>query len=407
MPNSAIKLRRNITYPLLTLYGLGTILGAGIYVLIGKIVANAGIYAPVAFLLAAIIAGFNSYSYAALSSRYPQSGGEVNYVNAAFDIRWLSTIVGILLILTGIVSAATLANGFVGYLNVFILLPEILVISLLVIIMTLIAVWGVKQSLIIAGLITLVEIGGLLWVVINNIGALSNLGEYLPKLNYLLVDMTPWFGIFAGSFLAFYAFIGFEDMVNMSEETIQVKKTMPKAVISALIISSIIYIIIAIIAILAVPISQLANSLAPIAQIMKSHSQQAYFIISLVSLIAIINGILVQIIMGSRVLYGMSSSQLISPHLRRLHPNFQTPIIATLFVALMVWISAISLPLVTLAQLTSFIVIIIFLLVNIALVAILKKEASLPTDAMFIRPWIVWLTILLNISFLLTKLFIF
>ena len=176
-----MPLNRCITYPLLTLYGLGTILGAGIYVLIGKVAANAGLYAPVAFLLAAIVAGFSGYSYAALSSRFPKSAGEVNYVQSAFGIEFLSVVVGLLVVVTGIVSAATLANGFVGYADVFITLPASLVIVVLVVLMTFIAAWGIKQSMLVIGVVTLIEIGGLLWVIVYNVQELSNLQQYLPN----------------------------------------------------------------------------------------------------------------------------------------------------------------------------------------------------------------------------------
>jgi len=135
-------LKRSIGLPMLTLYGLGTILGAGIYVLVGKVAVTAGLYAPIAFLIAASLAALSGYSYAALSSRFPQSAGEAVYIQQAFGIKWLSTLVGWMVILTGIVSAATISKGFVGYLQVFVPIPDFWAITLLLATMTFLAFWA-------------------------------------------------------------------------------------------------------------------------------------------------------------------------------------------------------------------------------------------------------------------------
>ena len=115
-----VELKRALNLAFLTLYGLGTILGAGIYVLVGKVAGLAGLYAPVAFLVAAVVTALTAFSYAELSARYPRSAGEAVYVQEGFGVRPLSVAVGILLVLSGLVSSATLANGFVGYLGVFV-----------------------------------------------------------------------------------------------------------------------------------------------------------------------------------------------------------------------------------------------------------------------------------------------
>ena len=119
-------LRRALSLPLTTLYGLGNILGAGIYVLIGKVVGHAGVFAPLSFLLAALLAALTAFTYAELSARYPVSAGEAVYLQKGFARVWLSVLVGILIILAGVVSAATITRGFVGYLQVFIAVPPAL-----------------------------------------------------------------------------------------------------------------------------------------------------------------------------------------------------------------------------------------------------------------------------------------
>jgi len=162
MTDAEPALKRSLSLTLITLYGLGNILGAGIYVLIGKVAANAGQYAPLSFLVASILAGLTAFTYAELSSRYPLSAGEAVYMQAGFNLKLLSSTVGLLIILAGIVSAATIARGFVGYFHQFVPLSETLVIVLLVSVLGALAAWGIVESVWVAALLTLAELFGLL-----------------------------------------------------------------------------------------------------------------------------------------------------------------------------------------------------------------------------------------------------
>ena len=128
-------LARKITLPMLVLYGLGTILGAGIYVLVGKVAGAAGAYAPLSFVVAALIATITAFSYCDLVKYFPRSAGEVIYVQEGIGWKWLSRVVGCLVVFGGVVSSATIANGFVGYLDKFVELPPMLVIVILVIVL--------------------------------------------------------------------------------------------------------------------------------------------------------------------------------------------------------------------------------------------------------------------------------
>ncbi|MCA9749874.1 MAG: amino acid permease, partial [Romboutsia sp.] len=295
------QLKRSISLPYITFYGLGTILGAGVYVLIGKVAGASGLYAPFSFALAALVACFTAFSYCELSSRYPKSAGESVYIHVAFNKTWLSTIVGLLVILTGIVSAATIINGFVGYLNYFITVPSSVAIISLVTGLTILAVWGITESVVFATVVTLIEIAGLLFVIIvagDNLGNLSSRWqELLPEAN-----ASDWLGIILGSFLAFYAFIGFEDIVNIAEEVKNPKKNLPLAILLSFFIAFILYLTIAVIAVLAMPIDILAKSDAPLASLLMGYNESYGKIISLISLIAVVNGALVQVIMSSRVM---------------------------------------------------------------------------------------------------------
>lgn len=372
------NLNRSINLPMLTLYGLGTILGAGIYVLVGKVAASAGIYAPISFLLAATLAGLSGYSYAALSACFPKSAGESIYVQQAFSMKWLSTAVGWMVILTGIVSAATISNGFVGYLQVFINIPDFWGITLLLITMTALAVWGVNESVTVTAITTVMGIIGLAIILVFSAPAFLTIPERLPELIPPITDGSIWFGILLGAFLAFYAFIGFEDMVNMAEEVKEPETTLPKAIIAAIVISSLFYYFIALAAILQLPLDTLINSKAPMADIMQQHSEQAAWFVSLISLAAVVNGALVQIIMGARVLYGMGKHNMAPVWLSTIHPSRKTPYIATMILGVIVWVLATGFDLATLAKITSFIIIIVFLLVNIALITLLQFKPYNP-----------------------------
>ena len=369
------KLARRIGLPLLTFYGLGTILGAGIYVLVGKVAAAAGLLAPIAFLIAALVAGVTALSYAQLVVLFPRSAGEAYYVNQGFQVSFLTKLVGYLVILTGIVSAATLANGFVGYFSSFLELPRFAVITVVVLIMGLIALWGIAESLWLAALITLIElgVGGLLLVVV--LGG-ESLAEFPKQWQSLLIPSAyvELGMILSGAFLAFYAFIGFEDMVNVVEEVRQPQDTMPKAILLALMISSAMYFLVAVVALLGLPLDQLSASDAPLRDLLEVEHPLAGQLIGGISLFAIINGVLIQIIMASRVLYGMADQGSAPSVLANVWSVTRTPWLATLVVVALLLVFALWLPLVTLAKTTSFVILVIFTLVNIALWVLLRQE---------------------------------
>ncbi len=374
-------LNRSLSLPLITFYGLGTIIGAGIYVLIGVVASKAGMFSPIAFLLAAFIAGFTAFSYAELSSRLPHSAGEAVYIQNAFGKRWLSTATGWCVVVIGLVSSATIVNGFVGYLGVFVQVPDWLAITCLVVSLGLIASIGISQSVWLATIITLIEIGGLIYVLVVAGDSFSQLPARLPEM-IPAFETETWSGIFIGAFLAFYAFIGFEDMVNVAEEVKDAPRILPKAIIIALIVSTILYLAIALVAVLALPINDLASSKAPLALIVENSveagSYKSTLFISGISLIAVVNGALIQIIMASRVLYGMGNTGLAPRILAKVHPRTQTPLLSTGLAVIAVLILALWLPLVTLAQVTSFITLAIFAVVNLALIRLKLRTPSVP-----------------------------
>lgn len=147
------------------LYGLGVTIGAGIYVLVGVAAGRSGMNAPVAFLIAALAMGFTAAAFAELSTRMPISAGEAAYVEAAFGRKWLGLIVGLLVVVNAVITAATISSGSAGYISVFVPLPNVWIIIGVVVAMGAVACLGTAQSIAFAGVMTLIEIGGLLLIV--------------------------------------------------------------------------------------------------------------------------------------------------------------------------------------------------------------------------------------------------
>ena len=388
--NSAEKqqtsLKRALSLPLVTFYGLGNILGAGIYVLVGKVVAHAGIFAPVSFLVAALLACLSAFAYAELAARFPLSAGEAVYVQEGIGIRSVSALVGLLIILAGIVSAATILRGFTGYLQVFLPVHDMAALLVLVILLGGLAAWGISESVLVAAFITVIEIIGLLLIIGVAAPGLALARPVAADFSPLL-EIGTWQGIFVGGFLAFYAFIGFEDMVNVAEEVQDPRRNLPRAILIALTVSSLLYFLVALAAVSSVPGEQLAASDAPLAFMYAYVTGREPVLITIISMFAVINGALIQIIMASRVCYGMSRKRWLPAVFAKVHTVTRTPVIATLSVALLVLIMALWLPLETLAKATSYFLLVVFSLINLSLWR-LKRHGPHPAGVICVPYWV-------------------
>jgi amino acid transporter len=379
-------LKRGLSLPLITLYGLGTTIGAGIFVLVGRVVGVAGLHAPLAFLVAALLAAFTAFSFAELSARLPQSAGEAVYVQHGLGRRWLSVVVGLLVTAAGVISAATIARGAIGYIAEFVTLPGWLTIIVLVLALGVTAAWGIMESVTVAALLTLIEVGALLAVIAGGADSLAAVPDRLPE---LLPPVAPgaWLGIGAGAVLAFYAFIGFEDMVNVAEEVKDVTRVLPTAIVLTLVGTTGLYLALSLVAVLAVPADDLAASGAPMALLFETTTGASSAVISLISIFAVLNGALVQIIMAARVLYGLAAQGWLPPLLGRVDQRTRTPLNATGLVVVLVLVLALALPLTTLAEVTAFCVLIVFALVNLALLRIKRRE-PLPLGIRAVPLWV-------------------
>lgn len=367
------RLKRTLGLPLLTLYGLGNILGAGIYVLVGKVAGFAGYSITLSFMIAMFAAALTAFSYMELSGRYPVSASVSTYLHKAFRKRWLSVGIGLAMIVSGIASASALSQGFAEYLRVFFDIPAWTASVALLLVIGAIAIRGIKGSARTAALFTAIEVMGLLLVIWFG---RDTLGTVTPGEIFHFDHTVGMSGIVAGAFLAFYAFIGFEDMVNVAEEVKSPRRTMPMAILLVLILSTILYLAVVIVAINAVPPDVLSGSKAPLALIFDHNGADGARLLSAIGVVAAVNGVIVQVIMGSRILYGLSKQGWIDSSLSKVHKKYNTPLPATLLIVGVMIVGTLLLPLVSLAQVTSLLVLSIFFLVNIALVVIKRRKTD-------------------------------
>ncbi|QQS26925.1 amino acid permease [bacterium] len=379
-------LKRSLGLWLMALYGLGNIVGAGIYVLIGKVAGEAGYGTALAFVIASIVAGLTALSYMELSARFPVSAGATAFVHGAFNKSSLSRIIGILMVVSGVVSTGVLARGFAGYTQLIVPLPEPVLIIVVITILTLVAVKGMKESATLATIFTFIELIGLGLIIWFGKSSLVT-GLANPAQTFAIDPRFGLAGVLAGAFLAFYAFIGFEDMVNVAEEVKKPERTMPLAIIIALVTATILYIAVAIIATNTINPTELASSEAPMTLVFSRLTTAPAFIITIIGISAAINGGLAHIIMGSRMLYGMAKRGWIREELAKVHADTRTPVVATLVIAITTTIIAIFMPLEMLARATSLIVLCIFVLVNISLY-IIKGHPQKRQSTLKVPRWI-------------------
>lgn len=400
-----VPLNRTLSLPQLVLYGLGTTIGAGIYALIGELAGISGYMAPAAFLLASLMAGVTAMSFAELSARFPRAAGASLYIQQGIGSTKLATIAGLMFFFAGTASSAALINAFIGYLGQFIEIQRVMAIFIIVLIIGSLAIWGIAQSVFIAGLITVIEIGGLLLVIFMSAPIFLELPAHLPDL-IPGADSGQWLGIYAGALLAFYAFIGFEDMVDVAEEVKDVKRNLPLAIILTLTITTILYMLIMLAAVLAIPPEQLAQEKAPLVSLYRHFTDDDSILIGLIGMFAIINGSLIQTIMASRILYGLSYRGHIHNSFSQVNNRTRTPIIATLSAISVIFFFAVIGQLSSLAEATSLIILGIFALVNLSLWKV-KQRGPKPEGILIVPAWVPLAGLMISIGFILSELFAF
>ena len=376
------QLKRILSLPLVLLYGLGVTIGAGIYVLVGETAARAGMLAPFSFILAAIVMLFPALCFAELSGRFPFASGAAQYVEESFRKRALGLAIGLLMIAAGLIAASTISLGAVLYLRSLVDLPAWLLLVLVVSLMGLICTWGIKESVIFASALTLMEISGLLAVIVGGFIFDYDLLTHTDRLLPTEWSATALASILQASLLAFFAFIGFEGISNIAEETLNPRRTLPRAIVLTLAISTMIYVLVVSIALLTVGPDELASQPAPLSHLFQQTTGLPASIISLIAVVATLNGVIVQIIMVSRLAYGLSSRGLLPAVLSKVHPRRKTPVLAIILATVLVLVLTLALPVVVLAEWTSRIILFVFTIVCLALLR-LKLKGMEPPDGNF------------------------
>ncbi|WP_412508506.1 APC family permease [Roseovarius sp. SYSU LYC5161] len=375
----ADALKRRIGLGLLTAYGVGVMVGAGIYVLVGAVAADAGVWAPLSFLVAGLIAAPTALSYAEFSTRLPEAAGEAIFVAKGLRVPMLALLVGLAIVAAGTVSAAAVLRGGAGYLISAVDLPFAPTVLVMGLALLAVAVIGVLESLAVAAVFTAIEVLGLALVIFAGFS-----GDAAPDFN--VPAEVVWPGVAAGAVLAFFAFIGFEDIVNMAEEVREPNKTLPRAILLSLVITSLLYALVSFAAVRAVPLDRLGTSEQPLALVWQEARGGSAAFLSLIAVAAALNGVLAQIVMASRVLFGIGKRTESLNIFHHAHPRFGTPVLATLLIGALVIVGALALPVANLAEVTSTILLSVFVLVNGALIGMKRREPEAPFRVPMVVP---------------------
>lgn len=342
-----------------TACGVGIILGAGIYALIGKATGLAGNATWMAFIIAAFVSGLSALSYAELSSVFPKAGAEYVYTKNAFGKK-LAFIVGWMIAISGIIGSATVALGFGGYFEAIAGVPLIIAAVALVILLSLVIAYGVKEAALFAIIGTLIEGAGLLIIILIGI-------PYFGSVDYFEIPSVD--GIMAAAALVFFAYIGFEEMVRMAEEVKKPEKNMPKALLIAIALTTVIYILVAIAAVSVVDFNALAESNSPLADVVSAAwSSDAFIIFSIIALFATGNTVLLIMLAASRIVYGMADSGALPKQIAYVNPSRRTPFWAIAIVGILTLLFFLLGDIEVIANLTNFTVFATFVVINAALI---------------------------------------
>ncbi len=372
------SLAAGITKKTLLLFIVGDILGGGIYARTGEVAGEIGGAIWTGFLIAAIVAAFTAASYAELVSKYPQAAGAALYIHKAFKRDLLTFVVAFAVMCSGLASAAALATAFGGdYLSQFVELPQILVGLVVIAVVTAINFRGIKESAGFNVVCTLIEIAGLFLVVVIGATFLFDGGGDPSAALEFNDDATPALLMIAGASIAFYALIGFEDAVNVAEETQDATTSFPKTLFMGLGIAGGVYLLVTLIAGMTVPASTLADSDGPLLEVVKQGPLALNSkVFAAIALFALINGCLLNLIMASRLMYGMAREKVVPEVLGTVHRGRRTPWVAIAFTASIAAVLVVIGDLTTLADTTVLLLLLVFIGVHLALIKLRNEPVD-------------------------------
>lgn len=360
------RLKRALGFPSLTFYGVGLIIGAGIYSVIGAAAGVAGNALWWSFALAALIALLTGLSYAELASAYPQAGAEYVYVGHAFPRhRWAAFVIGCILTVAVAGTAATVSIAFAGYLQLFVRVPSLPAALGVLLAGALINILGIKQASWVNIAFTLIEVAGLVLVIIVAVGA-PRFGEAVR------VPLSS--DILAGAAVIFFVFLGFEEIANLSEEAERPAKDVPRAIFVSLAITTVLYILVAFSVVALTSPPQLAASSFPLATALATVSPAGARALGVMALFSTANTALLAMIAGSRMLFSMARSGQMPAVLSGVLPNRKTPWIAAIVVFAVAAALAPLGDVKVVGSLASLLSIIAFVSVHISLIVLRYRE---------------------------------
>ena len=321
------KLKRSIGPRVLTVFVIGDILGAGIYALVGEVGAEVGGAIWTAFLVSFVLAFFSAFAYAELVTKYPQAAGAALYAHKAFRMPFFTFIVAFAVMSSGIASAATLSRAFAGdYLSEFVDLPLVLAAIAFILLVAAINLRGIAESTNLNVVLTAIEVTGLVLIVVVGVAALGEgSGDFSRNFEFKEGDST-FSAIVGGTALAFYAMIGFEDSVNVAEEAKQPSRNYPRALFVGIAVAGLLYLLVTLTASLVVPTDQLSGSDAPLLEVVEVGPLGIPpKLFAFIALMAVSNSALINMIMASRIVYGMANQGIVSGLFSRVLPGAPDP----------------------------------------------------------------------------------
>jgi amino acid transporter len=361
-----MALHRTLGLPMLTFYGTGMILGAGIYSIIGQAAGIAGQSLWQGFLLAGFAALLTALSYAELATMYPIAGGEYIYLRKAFkNQRWFAATTGIVVVFAGCASAATVALAFTGYLQHFIALPRFTVAVGLLLLFTGINLLGIRQSSWTNAIFTFIEGSGLVLFIW--------LGWHRPEFGNALMT-TPTLATVSSAALIIFAFLGFENIVSLAEETKNPEKNIPRAILLSLLISTTLYILVSLAAVALMPTDELARTDSAILEASLKSSSRIAGILGGIALFSTANTVLIALVTTSRILYGIAKDKSLPSILSETRKTRKTPWVASLvsLTAAMLLLTVGKVE--VLASIASFTTMTVFVAINFALIRLRRIE---------------------------------
>lgn len=354
------KLKRSLSVLEVTLMGVGSILGAGVYVIIGEAAGLSGNSLWLSFILAAIVAIFTGLSYAELSSRFPHSGAEYVYVENSFG-KTSAWLIGWLIIVGSIIGGTAVAIGFSNYFSAIFGTPFLLTAIFMLFVVGIILIVGVQETALITILFTIIEAAGLIIIIFIGI-------PYFGSVNYF--ELTKGIsGLIDASILIFFSYIGFEGISRLAEETEDPERNIPKAIIYSIIIVTIIYALVGIAAVSVVGWQELSTAKAPLALIAeKAFGEKSFIILSAIALFATFNTVLFILLSASRLVYGMAERQALPGVFLLVSKKLKTPWVAIIGIVAASMVFLYIKDLKTIANLTNFAIITVFIVVNASVI---------------------------------------